>query len=105
PAAFPPGGGLPLGWWQVDADTLATSRFVLSPLAETTAGLMRLRWDSAEYPSDQEWLRAHRPAYRERLAADPVTARLIEAALRPHWVADFVAPPPAEVERQFIDEV
>ncbi|MFI1988059.1 ArsR/SmtB family transcription factor [Actinoplanes sp. NPDC020271] len=94
-----------MGWWQVDADTLATSRFVLSPRAEATAGLMRLRWDTAEIPSDREWLRAHRPAWRERLAADPITAELVEAALRPHWIADFVAPPPAEVEQPFEDEV
>jgi hypothetical protein len=31
-----------MGWWQVNADTLAGSRFVLSPLAETTACLMVL---------------------------------------------------------------
>ncbi|GAA4599901.1 DNA-binding transcriptional ArsR family regulator [Actinoplanes octamycinicus] len=94
-----------MGWWRVDADTLATSRFVLSPLTEATAGLMRLRWDSAEIPPDREWLRAHRPAYRARLAADPVTAALVEAALRPHWIADFVAPPPETVERPFEAEI
>ena len=26
-----------MGWWQVSADTLAGSRFVISPLAEATA--------------------------------------------------------------------
>ena len=31
-----------MGWWQVNADTLAGSRFVLSPLAETFAGLKML---------------------------------------------------------------
>ncbi len=31
-----------MGWWQVTADTLAGSRFVLSPLAETTACLIVL---------------------------------------------------------------
>ena len=25
-----------MGWWQVSADTLAESRFVISPLAEAT---------------------------------------------------------------------
>ncbi|AEV82632.1 ArsR family transcriptional regulator [Actinoplanes sp. SE50] len=94
-----------MGWWQIDADTLAGSRFVLSPLAETTAGLMRLRWDSAEHPADRPWLRAHRPAYRARLAADPITARLVDAALRPHWIADFMAPPPEIAERSFAAEV
>jgi DNA-binding transcriptional ArsR family regulator len=94
-----------VGWWQIDADTLATSRFVLSPLAETTAGLMRLRWNTAEIPPDRAWLRTHRPAYLDRLAGDPVTASLVEAALRPHWIADFVAPPASELERPFEEEV
>ncbi|GIF05734.1 helix-turn-helix transcriptional regulator [Actinoplanes siamensis] len=94
-----------MGWWQIDADTLVASRFVLSSLAETTAGLIRLRWDSAELPPDREWLRAHRPAYLARLAADPVTAELVDAALRPGWIADFVAPPPWVAERPFGEEV
>ncbi|GIE84893.1 ArsR/SmtB family transcription factor [Actinoplanes regularis] len=94
-----------MGWWQVDADTLATSRFVLSPLAETTAALMSLRWNAAEFPLEREWLRAYRPAYLERLAGDPLTAALVEAALRPHWIADFVAPPPTELEQPFEAEV
>jgi hypothetical protein len=32
-----------MGWWQVNADTLARSRFVVSSLAEATAGLMTLK--------------------------------------------------------------
>jgi hypothetical protein len=31
-----------MGWWQVNADTLAGSRFVFSPLAEATASLISL---------------------------------------------------------------
>lgn len=31
-----------MGWWQVNADTLAGSRFVVSPLAETFACLKLL---------------------------------------------------------------
>ena len=31
-----------MGWWIVSADTLAASRFVISPLAETTACLLTL---------------------------------------------------------------
>ncbi|BCY06599.1 hypothetical protein [Actinoplanes sp. L3-i22] len=40
-----------------------------------------------------------------RLADDPITAERVEAALRPHWIADFVAPPPAAVEQPFDAEV
>ena len=31
-----------MGWWQISADTLAGSRFVLSPLSETLASLRLL---------------------------------------------------------------
>ena len=100
-----PAKGGDVGWWHVDVDTLVGSRFVRSPLAETTAGLMRLRWDSAELPGEREWLREHRAAYAARLAADPVTAALVRAALRPRWGADFLTLAPEEVERPFEQEV
>lgn len=78
-----------MGWWQVNADTLAESRFVISPLAEVTASLMVLAKGTATHPGEQAWLGTHRSAYRERLAADPVTALLVRAALGRSWVADF----------------
>jgi DNA-binding transcriptional ArsR family regulator len=83
-----------MGWWQVSADTLAGSRFVPSPLAETTAALILLARDSAAHPGERAWLAEHRPAYQARLAADPVTALLVRAGLRPRWVADFFSWPP-----------
>ncbi|MBE9498005.1 winged helix-turn-helix transcriptional regulator [Streptomyces sp. GKU 257-1] len=83
-----------MGWWQVSADTLAGSRFVVSPLAETIAGLKVLERGSAAHPGERAWLAAHRPAYRARQAADPVTEQLIRAALGPTWNADFLTPPP-----------
>lgn len=83
-----------MGWWQVNADTLATSRFVVSPLAETTACLLALARGTAAYPGERAWLDAHVAAYRERLAADPVTAALLRAALRRDWIADFLTRPP-----------
>jgi DNA-binding transcriptional ArsR family regulator len=78
-----------MGWWQVNADTLAGSRFVISPLAEATASLIVLARGTAAHPGERAWLDAHQPAYRERLAADPVTALLVRAALGRHWIADF----------------
>ncbi|MGX2996554.1 ArsR/SmtB family transcription factor [Streptomyces sp. JNUCC 64] len=83
-----------MGWWHVPADTLAASRFVISPLSETTAALISLERGTATHPGDHAWLAAHRPAYRARLAADPVTARLIRAALGRHWLADYLTPTP-----------
>ena len=78
-----------MGWWQVNADTLAGSRFVISPLAEATTSLNVLQKGTATHPGERPWLDAHLPAYRERLASDPVTALLVRAALGRRWVADF----------------
>ncbi|MFC9244318.1 ArsR/SmtB family transcription factor [Streptomyces sp. NPDC057136] len=83
-----------MGWWQVNADTLASSRFVVSPLAEATATLQALEGGTAANPSERAWFDAHRPAYRQRMAQDPVTALLVRVALGGHWNADFVTPTP-----------
>ncbi|WP_416982639.1 ArsR family transcriptional regulator [Streptomyces sp. T028] len=87
-----------MGWWQLNADTLARSRFVLSPLAETFASLKLLQWGVGAHPGEQEWLREHLPAYRAELAADPVTALLIRAGLGRSWIADFLTPTPRDGE-------
>ncbi|MFG3202711.1 ArsR/SmtB family transcription factor [Streptomyces sp. NPDC048192] len=87
-----------MGLWQLDADTLARSRFVLSPLSEVFACLKLLYGRDAAHPGEQEWLRAHLPAYRARLAADPVTARLVRAGIGRNWIADFLAPAPRDGE-------
>ncbi|GAA2494004.1 winged helix-turn-helix domain-containing protein [Streptomyces gobitricini] len=83
-----------MGWWQVNADTLAGSRFVVSPLAEAVSCLKTLERGTAAHPGEQGWLDAHVPLYRERLAGDPVTALLVRAALGRTWNADFVTPTP-----------
>jgi DNA-binding transcriptional ArsR family regulator len=93
-----------MGWWQVSADTLATSRFVISPLAETVACLVTLHESAAADPAGLAWLEAHQPAYRALLADDPLTALLVRAMLRPGWIASFVAPPPAD-DGDFASEV
>jgi DNA-binding transcriptional ArsR family regulator len=84
-----------MGWWQVNADTLAGSRFVFSPLAEATASLIALEGGAAGHPGERIWLDAHQPAYRDRLASDPVTALLVRAALGRRWIADFLTVTPA----------
>ncbi|MFI9545045.1 ArsR/SmtB family transcription factor [Streptomyces sp. NPDC052016] len=83
-----------MGWWQVNADTLAGSRFVVSEYAETFASLKLLHAGVAAHPGEGAWLRAHLPGYRERLAADPVTASLVRAGLGRDWIADFLTPTP-----------
>ncbi|MFC5664807.1 ArsR/SmtB family transcription factor [Kitasatospora misakiensis] len=83
-----------MGWWRVDADTLAGSRFVVSPLAETVAALKTLHRGAGTHPGERRWLATALPRYRERLAADPVTAALVRAALAPRWNATFMTPTP-----------
>ncbi|MGW3283528.1 ArsR/SmtB family transcription factor [Streptomyces sp. NPDC001002] len=81
-----------MGWWQLNADTLARSRFVISPFAETFAALKLLHAGSATHPGEQAWLRDRLPGYRARLAADPTTAQLVRAGLGRSWIADFLCP-------------
>ncbi|MEY9992082.1 DNA-binding transcriptional ArsR family regulator [Streptomyces sp. V4I8] len=87
-----------MGWWQINADTLAASRFVLSPLAETFAALKLLHSGTATHPGERAWLADHLPGYRARLAADPVTAHLVRAGLGKDWIADFLTPTPRDGE-------
>ncbi|MEU6906064.1 ArsR family transcriptional regulator [Streptomyces coeruleorubidus] len=87
-----------MGWWQINADTLAGSRFVLSPLAETFACLQLLHRGTPAHPGERAWLRGHLPGYRARLAADPVTALLVRAGLGRSWIADFLTPTPRDRE-------
>lgn len=83
-----------MGWWEIDADTLAGSRFVVSPLSETVASLKALESGTAAHPGERVWLDAHLPAYRARQAADPVTALLVRSAFGRTWNADFFTPTP-----------
>ncbi|WP_405997977.1 ArsR/SmtB family transcription factor [Streptomyces sp. NBC_00829] len=95
-----------MGLWQVDADTLAGSRFVVSASAEAVASLMSLEKGTATHPGERAWLDAHRPAYRKLLAGDPVTAALIRAALGRSWTAGFLTPtPPGDGDRAFGEEL
>src|SRR5688500_6371146 len=94
-----------MGWWQVNADTLAGSRFVLSPLAETFASLKVLHSGTAAHPGERSWLDAHLADYRRRLADDPVTAALVRAGLGKEWIADFLTPTPNGEPEDFDTEV
>ncbi|MFB9838432.1 ArsR/SmtB family transcription factor [Actinoallomurus acaciae] len=95
-----------MGFWQVNADTLAGSRFVISALDETIASLVALQRATAAHPGERAWLDAHLPAYRERLRGDRITALLVRAGLMGGWNADFLTPaPPGEGSPSFADAV
>ncbi|MEU4983306.1 winged helix-turn-helix domain-containing protein [Streptomyces sp. NPDC021969] len=85
-----------MGWWEINADTLARGRFVVSPLDETLACLKMLHAGVAGHPGERAWLDIHRPAHLRRMAADPVTALLVASGLGREWNADFLTPTPAE---------
>ncbi|MFE6782984.1 ArsR family transcriptional regulator [Streptomyces sp. NPDC057680] len=95
-----------MGWWRIGTDTLAGSGFVLSPLAETVASLKTLHAGAMTHPGERGWLDRHLAAYRERLAAEPLDALLVRAAIGPTWNADFLTPTPSgDRERSFEEEV
>ncbi|GAA4624463.1 winged helix-turn-helix domain-containing protein [Actinoallomurus vinaceus] len=83
-----------MGWWRISTDTLAESRFVVSPLAETSACLLAMAKGTAAHPGERAWLDARLPAFRARLADDPITALLLRATFRPRYIADFATPTP-----------
>jgi DNA-binding transcriptional ArsR family regulator len=87
-----------MGWWQLNADTLARSRFVLSPFAETFAALKLLHLGVAAHPGEQVWLQEHLPAFRGLLTDDPVTGLLVRSGLGRSWIADFLSPTPRDRE-------
>src|SRR5262249_62236045 len=61
----------------------------VSGVAGAAGGLMVGERGPAAHRGGGGGLAAHRPAYRERLAGDPVIALLVRAALGRHWIADF----------------
>ncbi|WP_433322962.1 ArsR family transcriptional regulator [Spirillospora sp. CA-294931] len=83
-----------MGLWEINADTLARCRFVVSPLAETTSCLFALNKPAAGHPAERAWLNAHLPAFRALLADDPITALLLRSVRSRTWNADFVTPTP-----------
>ena len=93
-----------MGEFIVDADVMARARFGTSQLTETLAALVLLR--SAQVPPwHRPWADAHRPAFRERLAGDPVGAALLRAAFGPTWTADFLTVPPAAPDLTLDEEL
>ncbi|MGC5361620.1 ArsR/SmtB family transcription factor [Streptomyces sp. DT24] len=93
-----------MGWWQINTDTLARSRFVVSPLSETIATVQTLERGTAAHPGERGWLDTCLPAYRARLAADPVTALLVRIGLGGRWNADFLTPTPDDTRDPAFDK-
>lgn len=98
-----------MGSWRVSADLLASSRFVLSPMAETVAALTVL--EVPKGPWQQAFKATNRDAFDEMLTHHPVRRDLLRRAWRPRlgdqpgWMADFLGTVPARTGMSFADEV
>ncbi|GAA2364346.1 winged helix-turn-helix domain-containing protein [Dactylosporangium salmoneum] len=96
-----------MGVWRIDADVLAGSRFVVSPMVETIGCLAALNGLHRVSASQREWLAEYGPQFRARWAADAFALPFLRDAIRPGWLADFLVKPPhggaprfaAELER------
>ncbi len=93
-----------MGLWLIGADTLAQSRFTVSPLAETVGRLIMLAGRPGP-PGEEGWLDVHRRAYHERVAADPFAATFVKVAFRRAWLPDFLTVPPRRSDRCIEDEL
>jgi DNA-binding transcriptional ArsR family regulator len=93
-----------VGVFVVDADVMARARFGTSQLVETTAGLSVLQ-HADPLPWHRDWRAAHLPAYRARLAADPVAAAVVGHAYGRSWVADFLTVPPSAPDLSLDEEL
>jgi hypothetical protein len=99
------GWGADVGVWRIDADVLAGSRFVVSPMVETVGCLAALGGQHRLSVTQRDWLREHGPAFRARWAADPFALPFLHDAIRPGWLADFLVRPPRDEAPSFADDL
>ena len=98
-----------MGSWRVSADLLASSRFALSPMAETVAALTVLEMPLG--PWQQVFHAANRDAFDEMMARHPARRDLLRRAWRPRrgdqpgWMADFLGTVPARPGMSFAEEL
>ncbi|MFB9443639.1 winged helix-turn-helix transcriptional regulator [Dactylosporangium vinaceum] len=94
-----------MGLWRIDADVLAGSRFVVSPMAETVGCLAALTGQHRLSPAQREWLDAAGPAFTARWGGDDFALPFLRDAIRPGWLADFLVRPPRTDPPAFAEEL
>ncbi|WP_433204046.1 ArsR/SmtB family transcription factor [Dactylosporangium sp. CS-047395] len=94
-----------MGYWWIDADVLASSRFVVSPLAETVGCLAAINGQHRVSPAQRDWLTEALPAFRRRWGEDPFALPFLRDAIRPGWLADFLVKPPPSDAPTFAEEL
>src|SRR6478736_3852770 len=81
-----------MGTWQISADLLARSRFVVSPRIETVGALNDLVRPSD--PEGRALAAAHGEAFRAMLDEHPVRQVVLDHSWRPQWISDWLCLPP-----------
>ncbi|WP_020575141.1 ArsR/SmtB family transcription factor [Actinopolymorpha alba] len=92
-----------MGTWQISADLLARSRFVVSPRIETAGALNHLVRPSD--PEGRALAAAHSQAFRVMLDAHPVRRAVLDHSWRPRWISDWLCLPPLPGGRSFAEEL
>jgi hypothetical protein len=92
-----------MGTWQIPADLLARSRFVVSPAAEVTATLGALTQPAGA--AERALAAGHREALNGMLDAHPGRRAVLELSWRPGWIADFLCIPPTRPDMEFAEEL
>lgn len=85
-------------------ESLARSRFALSPLAETVSVLITLA--RGDEPALEPWASAHRPQFLGMLDNDAFAAGFVALASSTKWLpAAFCIPPGGGMRTEFVDEL
>jgi DNA-binding transcriptional ArsR family regulator len=95
-----------MGTWEIPADLLASSRFVISPVVETFAAL-RILHDAPE-PWQRAWRARYVDGFRHMLAGNATARALLGRSFRtvnPGWIADFFTMPPRRPGLSFGEEL
>lgn len=93
-----------MGVWLLGPDTLARSRFTLSPLAETV-GCLKILIGRPAAAGTHGLFDEHRAAFRELLTADPFAAAFVRFAFGRTWMPGFLTGPPRPGDRCVDDEL
>ncbi len=89
---------------RLNPESMARSRFALSPLAETVAAMITLA--RADNPALEPWARPHRPQFRQLLAADPFRQGFVSLATSTKWLpAPVTIPPQHGMKTTITDEL
>lgn len=90
---------------RLNPESMARSRFALSPLAETLAAVITLVRED-DYPWLEPWVQAHRPQFQRMMAADRFADGFLSLAASTKWIpAPLAIPPNGGMRTSIVDEL